>query len=206
MKRETRIGLGLGLLFILAFGLILSEVTNSNSPPQEQAIGDDDTEYLATSRADQSGMLIGEAVTRPPPANSTVRRAASAVAERPPEPPQREAQPQRDREIEAANVMLAATVRQEQGDGPPRPISGYREMDAQELEAYVRGSAAQAATQTYVVKTGDTLTGIARRFMGDGSWASVEKLFEMNRHVLTDPDRLDIGMQLTVPARPGRNN
>lgn len=87
---------------------------------------------------------------------------------------------------------------------PPRPE--FREMNARQLEDYISRSAATASRQTYVVRTGDTLTSIARRFMGDGGSRAVERLFQMNRGVLSDPDRLQVGMRLTVPVRPGRNN
>ncbi len=79
-------------------------------------------------------------------------------------------------------------------------------MNARQLEDYISRSAATAGRQTYVVRTGDTLTSIARRFMGNGGSQAVERLFQMNRGVLSDPDRLQIGMRLTVPVRPGRNN
>ncbi len=200
MRRETRIGLGVGLLFILGFGLILSEMTNkSNSPPAENNSGDNDAELTATSRhvrsADRSQMRIGNAV-EPPPSH---RRSA----------------PQRDRRVEAANVMLAATAERDErssaqadstGRGQGVRRSSFHEMDAQQLAAHLQRTATAPTTQVYVVRSGDTLTGIARRFMGDGSWATVEKLYQMNRSTLSDPDRLAVGMRLIVPTRPGRNN
>ena len=209
MKRETRIGLGVGLLLILGFGLILSEITNSDSPPQSNS-DNSDSEYVATSRHVRAGgrpqMRIGEAVT-PPSYGRQVRRQATQPAQA--------QQQQRDRRAEAANVMLAATeptrpARPVQsgpyvsGQGPPAPQ--FTDMDAPQLQAYVRHTAGAPATQTYVVQAGDTLTDIARRFMGDGSWATVQKLYEMNRGTLSDPDQLDVGMHLVVPAGRGRNN
>ena len=214
MKRETRIGLGVGLLFILGFGLILSEMTNSDSPPPAAGSpGTTNTEYVATSRhvrpTQPAQMRIGQAVTPPPTYNRQARQQATQVAQAPPAEP-----PQRDRRAEAANVALAATAparpeRQVRNDhaaehGPPRPQ--FTEMDAGELQAYVTHAASAPATapatQRYVVQSGDTLTEIARRFMGDGSWPTVQKLYEMNRNILGDPDQLSVGMELTVPARP----
>ena len=58
---------------------------------------------------------------------------------------------------------------------------------------------APAAARTYVVKRGDSLTGIARRLMRDDSPAAVRKLFEANRGVLVSRDRLKVGMELNLP-------
>jgi len=214
MKRETRIGLGVGLLLILGVGLILSEMTNSDSPPPSSS-DNRDSEYVATSRhvrpAARPQMRIGEAVAPPPSYRREVRRQATQPAQAQPAQDQQ----QRDRRVEAANVMLAATeptrparlVRTEPpaaGQGPPAPQ--FTEMDAPQLQAYVRHTAGAPTTQTYVVQAGDTLTDIARRLMGDGSWATVQKLYGMNRATLSDPDQLDVGMHLVVPAGRGRNN
>jgi nucleoid-associated protein YgaU len=49
---------------------------------------------------------------------------------------------------------------------------------------------------TYVVKSGDSLAGIAQRFLGSKSkW---KKLHDMNRDVIEDPDDLKIGTVLKV--------
>jgi len=214
MKRETRIGLGVGLLLILGFGLILSEITNSDSPPQSNS-DNSDSEYVARSQhvrpAGRPQMRIGEAVTPPPSYRREVRQQATQPAQAQPA----QAQQQRDRRAEAANVMLAATeptrpARLVQTDPPAAgqdpPGPQFTEMNAPQLQAYVRHTAGAPATQTYVVQSGDTLTDIARRFMGDGSWATVQKLYEMNRGTLSDPDQLDVGMRLVVPVGRGRNN
>jgi len=215
MKRETRIGLGVGLLLILGVGLVLSEITNSDSPPQSNS-ENSDSGYVATSRHVRPiglpQMRIGEAVTPPPSYGRQVHRQATQPAQAQLAQAQ---QQRRDRRAEAANVMLAATeptrpallVQTDPpaaGRNPPGPQ--FTEMDAPQLQAYVRHAAGPPATQTYVVESGDTLTDIARRFTGDGSWATVQKLYEMNRGTLSDPDQLDVGMRLVVPARRGRDN
>jgi len=59
----------------------------------------------------------------------------------------------------------------------------------------------------YVVQPGDTLSGIARRFLGSaGRWIEIYKL---NRHILSDPNYLRPGMELRLPEtqlseRPGQ--
>lgn len=52
------------------------------------------------------------------------------------------------------------------------------------------------APTTYVVKSGDSLAGIAQRFLGSkGKWKA---LHDMNRDVIEDPDDLKIGTILKV--------
>jgi LysM repeat protein len=57
------------------------------------------------------------------------------------------------------------------------------------------GSSAEG--RTYVVKSGDSLSLIAKRFYGKASL--YPKIFEANRHILDDPDRIDVGQELRIP-------
>jgi len=53
-------------------------------------------------------------------------------------------------------------------------------------------------SQTYVVKAGDTLSKIAEQFYGThGKW---EKIYEMNRESLKNPNYIYVGMKLIIPA------
>ena len=51
--------------------------------------------------------------------------------------------------------------------------------------------------QTYVVQTGDTLSKIATEFYGDARLYT--KIFEANRDVLKDPDKIRPGQKLRIP-------
>jgi nucleoid-associated protein YgaU len=63
------------------------------------------------------------------------------------------------------------------------------------------GAGAQAtgasAGQTYTVQAGDTLSGIAKQHLGDAS--KYTKIFEANRDVLSDPDKIKPGQVLKIP-------
>jgi nucleoid-associated protein YgaU len=62
------------------------------------------------------------------------------------------------------------------------------------------GAGAQAtagAGRTYTVQAGDTLSGIAKEHLGDAS--KYTKIFEANRDVLSDPDRIKPGQVLKIP-------
>ncbi len=55
--------------------------------------------------------------------------------------------------------------------------------------------------QTYVTKAGDTLSGLAGRFLGNQG--KFRELYEMNRDVLRSPNDLPEGITLRVPAGRG---
>ena len=60
------------------------------------------------------------------------------------------------------------------------------------------GGAGTAAGATYTVKSGDTLSGIAKTLLGDAS--KYTKIFEMNRDQLSDPDKIKPGQVLKIPS------
>lgn len=65
----------------------------------------------------------------------------------------------------------------------------------------VDSSAEKVGEQTYTVEKGDTLSAIAKRHYGQASaW---KHIFEANRDVLDDPDRILPGQQIKLPARSG---
>lgn len=51
---------------------------------------------------------------------------------------------------------------------------------------------------TYTVQPGDTLSEIAQRLLH--SARETQRLYELNRHVIRDPDRLTVGITLRYPA------
>jgi LysM repeat protein len=72
----------------------------------------------------------------------------------------------------------------------------------------VTESAAQAAAvsgqpqgqggQTYTVKSGDTLSKISKHYYGDAN--EYMRIFYANRDKLRDPDKIQVGQQLTIPS------
>ncbi len=56
-----------------------------------------------------------------------------------------------------------------------------------------------APAQTHTVAKGDTLSAIARHYLGKATdWP---KIFEANRDQLNDPDRIQIGQVLKIPSK-----
>jgi nucleoid-associated protein YgaU len=56
---------------------------------------------------------------------------------------------------------------------------------------------ARPAGATYTVKPGDTLSKIAKEQLGDAT--AYMKIFEVNKSILTDPDKIKPGQVLTIP-------
>jgi nucleoid-associated protein YgaU len=54
-----------------------------------------------------------------------------------------------------------------------------------------------AAEQTYTVQAGDTLSKIARQFLGDAN--AYNAIFDANRDQLSDPDKIKPGQVLKIP-------
>ncbi len=60
-------------------------------------------------------------------------------------------------------------------------------------------AAASSTAQTYSVKSGDSLSKIAKQFYGDAG--RYMEIFEANRDQLSDPNKIDVGQQLKIPAK-----
>jgi nucleoid-associated protein YgaU len=56
----------------------------------------------------------------------------------------------------------------------------------------------KTSAQTYKVQAGDTLSKISQRFLGDAN--QYMKIFEANRDTLKDPDKIQVGQELKIPA------
>ena len=58
-------------------------------------------------------------------------------------------------------------------------------------------TAAAAAGKVHVVEKGDTLGAIAKKFYGKAG--AYMKIFEANKDILTDPDKIKPGQKLRIP-------
>jgi nucleoid-associated protein YgaU len=64
-------------------------------------------------------------------------------------------------------------------------------------ETVQSGGDAWSAEQWHEVTKGESLWKIAERYYGDGSL--YPKIFEANRDLLKDPDKIKIGQRLRIP-------
>ena len=77
------------------------------------------------------------------------------------------------------------------GTPQPPPAAGYQRVDSQ------HAATTAPAPRTYVIKKGDTLSDLARRYYGKaGQW---RRIYEANEGVISDPNKLPAGATIVVP-------
>ena len=56
---------------------------------------------------------------------------------------------------------------------------------------------AQEKVEYYTIVSGDTLSGIAKKYYGKAS--AYPRIFEANREVIKDPDKIYVGQKIRIP-------
>ena len=203
VSRETKVGLLVGLVFIGLFGLILSlragseAVGHANLPVGEsqkyramaRAVRHDVDPFPSHSVLDiapagprEQGPEVREALEEPLPAPGSIRET---------EPPARTVS--EVGVIAAGPVEIATPVAE-------TPDTGLAEGGSPSAREAERAKEAVPASPTYVVRANDSLVLIARRFygaQGDRLW---RRIYEANRSVVADPNRLRPGQELVIPG------
>jgi len=72
-------------------------------------------------------------------------------------------------------------------------IDGISEVNYDAVTAPV----AEVKVEYYEIVSGDTLSGIAKKFYGNGS--AYMRIFEANREVIKDPDKIYVGQKIRIP-------
>jgi nucleoid-associated protein YgaU len=79
-----------------------------------------------------------------------------------------------------------------------KPKADFSDVQSGSSSAPDPTKAAEAGS-TYTVKSGDSLSAIAKREYGDaGQW---RRIFEANRDQIKDPDLIHPGQELKIPPR-----
>ena len=71
-----------------------------------------------------------------------------------------------------------------------------RKTDAPDVAVSIE-DAADENVEYYEIKSGDTLSKIAKRVYGDAM--AYKKIFEANREVIEDPDKIFVGQKIRLP-------
>lgn len=71
-------------------------------------------------------------------------------------------------------------------------------VDASRSMGAAAGGGDQPSGQTYTVKSGDTLSKISKQFYGDSN--EFMRIFYANRDKVSDPDKIQVGQEFTIPA------
>lgn len=187
MTKHTRIAMLVGLLFIVLFGIILTELTGA---------APEGVEPVAVPR---SGVVHVVPVVREPaggPAPTVAAVAASACPpERAPEVPGRN----------SADAPRLVEVSFPQSPGPrvgaPAAVIEVSSSPAEPAEATPTAPARsqnRPPVRTYTVQKGDSLYRIAERFYGDGT--QYKRLVEANADRISDPGHITAGIELVIPG------
>lgn len=78
-------------------------------------------------------------------------------------------------------------------------ITADLSVDESRTMGAAAGGGQPQGSQTYTVKSGDTLSKISKQFYGDAN--EYMRIFYANRDTLRDPDRIQAGQQLAIPPR-----
>lgn len=86
------------------------------------------------------------------------------------------------------------------GEQPKKPDFGNVQSGSSSTAPPPKPAAAPApAVQSYTVAKGDNLSKIAKHFYGNANeW---KRIFEANRDILKDPDKIFPGQTLKIPAK-----
>ena len=85
-------------------------------------------------------------------------------------------------------------------DSSGSDINADISVDASRAQGATVGGGSQGG-QTYTVKSGDTLSKISKQFYGDSD--EYMRIFYANRETLNDPDKIQVGQELMIPADNG---
>ena len=77
----------------------------------------------------------------------------------------------------------------------------YSDLTA-DITVQATAPAAVAAAKTHTVKPGDTLSEISEKYYGDAD--EYMRIFYANRDKLDDPDMIQVGQELVIPADDDR--
>jgi len=231
MTRETRIGLLVGLLFIIMFGIVLAGLTNTNAPPPTPvasttavSTNSDVREILYVPTMDSDRRPVAAATPTSGPsadADAASNNAAVSVAMHnedaasgvsstmspPSGPAELHATVTPPGEEVAVATHTPGGITTETLDHLNKALSNddtavvSRDGATADVAA-APGSALPAGTKLYEVKQGDTLFRIARQQYGPANTGKHTLILEANKDKIKGPAGLKIGMKLVIPPLP----
>jgi nucleoid-associated protein YgaU len=72
-------------------------------------------------------------------------------------------------------------------------VQGVEKVSADQLKAPPQ----TGKVEYYTIQSGDNLSSIAKKFLGNAS--AYPKIFEANREVIKDPDKIYVGQKIRIP-------
>ena len=206
MARETKLGLLVGLAFIVMFGVILSD--RASSPAQGHAtlpVGESDGLRALTRGGDQGVVPAGSEISLAVPAaeTATVAEKAAVPEEKLPAPADLVADvPPPPKAEDVGKVAF----------GPASPPPAPRAAGPVAREEVILKAPPTVVPLTllppeppksiHVVRAGESLTLIARQYYGVGGEKEWRRIYEANKSAIRNANRLCAGQKLVIPPAP----
>lgn len=172
MTRETRIGLLVGVGFVIMFGLVLGSLNESSEPPQAVRLAED-TSFHEWTRVRTLPRVSARRV------QLTARSRQAGEARR---------APAASGEFSQPGVVEASWL----------PLSAEGQGQAVVRSEMHRPGPSQP--RTYTVQPNDSLCKIAKTLYGDES--QYPRILEANRQAIPDENTLRVGQTLIIPSLP----
>jgi nucleoid-associated protein YgaU len=223
MTKETKIGLLVGLGFIIVIGILLSDhIQSSTEPPRAQLdnAGLTARKAVETPGAGANAEVAMAAPTTPIPTNEELRKAPVVQNVIKVGPPQASAIAD-DTKIVINRIIDPAPPLRVDEDAPlvtrlPEPVTAGDQGAQTPIVSAVRtvtdsiygtGPAApvtpvKVAMKSYVAAKGDSLSKIAGKFYNDKSPSMIKLIVDANKDLKVNPHNLIAGKTYMIPANP----
>ncbi len=186
MTRETRIGLLVGLVFIVMFGLVLSELAGPGKSPSAPSASPSDDAYVynvlpvrAPAEEVASTPIVSNVSSQPVELAAASAEAARVHVSL--------LQPREENEAIIRSAQVEQVPQVDPGDPPAiTPPAGSSDVVAQ--------------GNVYIVKPGDNLIKIAREVYGTGKENEYKRILSANSDSVPDEKALKVGEKLTIPV------
>ena len=176
MKRETRVALLVGMVFIALFGLVLGRRSLKIASASRQQAAEQIADTPVEPGPELERASAGERAERV--ALESRRR---RVRTEEPERTRRQTPPPR----EEIRQPPAQPPSEPSGPPPPAPVEPRR-----------------VRPRTYKVRSGDNLTRIAKTVYGQAHGDEYKRIYEANRDKLSGPNSVTVGQELVIPPLP----
>ena len=214
MHRDMKVGLSLGVLLVGVVGALFFRREPEKKPgPQLQNASQLDQQIAEKPR--------GPYLSQPEEYVDSAPKSVARTAHKPvtPSPARPAATLSLEDDAHPQGGQANRTVASNPGSKTPPPLSsegsewetlgsngpvasatpaGSRDVPVARTSA----SDSAQAMRTHVVQSGETLSGLASKYLG--SSARYREIYDANRDVLKSPDSMTAGMTLKIPAKAGR--
>lgn len=197
MTRETKIGLLVGLAFIIVIGILLSDYNRIENPALLTAVAENVRTGASTPHNNSTRDEIVVPPTPPTPAHPVPTREevkqetkiAIGFSPAPVKPAPASSGSKAD--ASGGNNSPPAAGEQDHAAPPAKPI------DPPHAPQTVNGA------RQYIAIAGDTVSKLAGRFLGANTRTNREAILALNPALKANPNNVIVGRVYMIPAKPG---